>query len=935
VVRIQLLGPVRAWRDGDEVDLGGPRQQAVLALLAAGAAAGHPTSRGTLVDTLWQERPPASAENVIQTYLKRLRRLLEPGRPARAPSRLLPRVASGYTLALSHVDLDLVQFRRLIEEAAGAERAGDRHRGADLLREALRLWHDKPLANLEFLASHPIVAGLSGQRWEAVARYGEAMLATGKAAEAMPALTEAAIAGPLDEGAHARLIRVYHALGNRAQAFVTYHAIRRRLAEELGVKPGQELTLAHDTLLAEDRESDQPRPAAAPPQPVVPAQLPPATTVFTGRREQLRQLDKLLPADGDAVTVVAVVGAAGVGKTSLAVRWARQVADRFPDGQLFVNLRGFDSTGSVMGGGEAVRSFLDALQVPPQQLPTSFEAQVGLFRSLLAGRRMLIVLDNARDAAQVRPLLAGAPGCLVLVTSRDELGGLVTADGAIPLRLDLLGAEEAAGLLARRLGADRVAAEPEALAEIVRRCGGLPLALAIVAGRAATRPEFGLAALVDELREASTGLDLFAGGDPATDLRAVLSWSYRALDPATAKLFRLLAVHPGPEISTLAAAGLARVPAARARSLLANLTRAHLLTEPVPGRFAFHDLLRTYARELVDTVDSNEDRRTATHRMLDHYLHSAHAAATVSDPQRNPIAIDRLVDGVTPQRIESRDDANRWFARERRVLLGCVPLAAGAGFDRHAWQLTWCLAGYLEWHGHWRNLATVAQVALTAAVRLDDRPAQARIHSNLGVTLTWLGRYDEADPHCRQAIQLYEVVGDQLGEARARFNFAWLLTTRGEPEAARSHDQRSLELFRAAGHRTGEARGLNALAWSSALSGEYRRALGDGERALGLLHELGDRFGEGSALHTIGYAHHHLGEHERAVDCYQRALARFREVGDRYHEADTLTLLGDARQALGEPAEARTAWKAALTILRELGHANAERVQSRLAGSGG
>jgi hypothetical protein len=356
----------------------------------------------------------------------------------------------------------------------------------------------------------------------------------------------------------------------------------------------------------------------------VPRQLPAAVAHFAGRTGELATLTGLLHGRADTggtVVISAIGGTAGVGKTALAVHWAHRVADRFPDGQLYVNLRGFDPGGQVMDPAEAVRRFLDALNVSPERIPVDLDAQAALYRSQLAGKRMLVVLDNARDTAQVRPLLPGAPGCLVVVTSRNQLTGLIASDGAHPVTLDLLTGEEARQLMVRRVGADRVAAEPAAVAEIITRCAHLPLALVLVAARAAVRPHGGLRVLAKELRDARQRWQMLTGDDPASDVQAVFSWSYQTLTSDAARLFRLLGLHPGPEVSAVAAASLARLPASTARPVLTELTGASLLVEHTPGRYAFHDLLRAYATDLTQRIDSDRHRRAATHRMLDHYLH--------------------------------------------------------------------------------------------------------------------------------------------------------------------------------------------------------------------------------------------------------------------------------------------------------------------------
>jgi len=430
---------------------------------------------------------------------------------------------------------------------------------------------------------------------------------------------------------------------------------------------------------------------------------------FVGRSGHLRALDALLQDQGAAPTAVvisAIAGMAGVGKTALAVHWAHRVAGRFPDGQLYVNLRGFDPGGAGLDPGQALHGFLEAFGVPPARIPEDLAAQSGLFRSLLAGKRMLVLLDNARSAEQVRPLLPGSPGCLAIVTSRDKLAGLVATEGARPLALDLLTAADARDLLARRLGADRVAAEPAAIACIIAACARLPLALTIAAARAATSPTFPLAAIAAELREAASALDPFDAGESATDVRTVFSWSYRALSAPAARMFRLLGLHPGPDVAVTAAASLAAVPPGQARALLAELTRAHLLAEHAPGRYAFHDLLRAYASELASAQECPADRASAVHRLLDHYLHrEQRRGARGRLPVRGagPAAVRRYCRGACGRRRRAalvrrrarhaadRRAPGRRRGPERALLASCldpdhVPGAPGvlAGPDRRA-----------------------------------------------------------------------------------------------------------------------------------------------------------------------------------------------------------------------------------------------------------
>jgi tetratricopeptide (TPR) repeat protein len=665
----------------------------------------------------------------------------------------------------------------------------------------------------------------------------------------------------------------------------------------------------------------------------VPQQLPAAVTHFAGRAGELATLTRQLRgrADGGTVVISAVSGTAGVGKTALAVYWAHQVADRFPDGQLYVNLRGFDPSGQVMAPAEAVRRFLDALQVPPQRIPVDLDAQAALYRSLLGGKRVLVVLDNARDTAQVRPLLPGARTCLVVVTSRNQLTGLIAADGAHPITLDLLTDEEARQLLVRRLGADRVAAEPVAVGEIITRCAHLPLALALVAARAAVRPHGGLRLLAEELRDAGHRWQMLTSDDPTTDVQAVFSWSYQALTSDAARLFRLLGLHPGPDLSAAAVASLAGLPTSAIRPVLTELTQASLLVEHIPGRYSFHDLLRAYACDLAQHIDTDQQRRSTTHRVLDHYLHTAHTAARLLDPTRDQITLTPPAPGVTPQHPADYQQALDWFTVERPVLLAAVEHAAATGFDTHTWQLTWTLDTFLDRRGHWHDQAAAGRAAVAAAHRLADPTAQARAHRTLAIAYTLLGRFDDAHTQFNRALDPATQTGDQNGQALTHANMAYLWEQWGRYPQALDHARQALTLYQATGHQNGQARALNAVGWCHSLLGDYRQALAACQQALTLFQELGDREGQAATWDSLGYAHHHLGRHTHAITSYQHALTLYRDLGERYLEADTLTHLGDTHHSTGNHHAAHDAWQQALTILDELNHPDADQVRTKLA----
>jgi tetratricopeptide (TPR) repeat protein len=663
---------------------------------------------------------------------------------------------------------------------------------------------------------------------------------------------------------------------------------------------------------------------------VVPRQLPGAMRQFAGRTPELARLTALLDEDaGATVVITAIDGTAGIGKTTLAVHWAHRIADRFPDGQLYVNLRGFDASGPAMTPAEAIRGFLDAFAVPPDRIPVDLQAQSGLYRSLLAGRRVLVLLDNARDADQVRPLLPGTPGCVAVVTSRHRLTTLVTADGAHPLPLDLLSTGEARELLASRIGRDRAATEPETLDELIELCARLPLALALVAARAETHPAFPLAALAGELRDAHGRLDAIGEGDVTSGVRAVISWSYERLDAESARLFRLLGMHPGPDLAVPAAASLAGVPVGRARAVLAELARAHLVEEYAPGRFACHDLLRLYARELADTKDSAPDRHDAVHRLLDHYVHAAHTATELLQASRGPLTLPPPQRGVAPTDLATEADATAWFDAEHAVLLAAV--RGIDGFDTHTWQLAWTLTTYLGRRGRWRDLAEANAIGLAAARRLGDPVGQIHAHRGLGRAYTLLGRYDDAHDHLRRALELSEEIRDRTGSADISLALSWVLDLQDRHREALGHSRRAYDRFVAAGDRLGQARALNSIGWLHALLGEHRQAIADCQRALAVLQDLGDRHGEAATWDSLGFAQHRLGEYQQAVASYQNALQIHRELREDYDESMVLDHLGDTYRACGRLNAARTAWRDALSILDLLDHPDAKRINAKLA----
>jgi DNA-binding SARP family transcriptional activator/tetratricopeptide (TPR) repeat protein len=975
---------VTVWRDGREQAAGQPMQLAVLGVLAT--RANRVVSRGELIDAVWGDMPPASSEGGIYTYVSGLRRVLEPERPRRdpdrarrAPSRMLISGGGGYLLRLGSGALDAEHFQRCLGAARGLRAAGDLAAAARTVDEALALWRGLPYAGVPGPFAETERRRLTELRTTAVEERADLLLAQGQAAAAVPELAALAAAHPLREQATGLLMIALYRCGRQAEALRVFGETRRRLADELGVDPGSELTRTHQQLLAMDPALDGPtadvievlaQPSAVPPElapvpaPVpalvaagCPAQLPPEVAGFAGRVAELDSLHGLLP---EAGLVALITGTAGVGKTSLAIRFARQAASRFPDGQLYVNLRGFDPASAPVPPGTALSGFFDALGVPPWHVPAGLDAQSGLLRTLLDGKRVLLLLDNAHDADQVRPMLPGSSGCLVLVTSRSQLTGLVVSDGARLLPLGVLDGGEAASLLAGRLGPARVSAEPDAVAALVGRAAGLPLALSVTCARAASRPGALLSDLAAELADARDRLDALQTGEATTDLRAVFSWSVDKLSAAAARAFRLLSLHPGPDISAPAAASLIAATLPQTRAALAELVRASLLTEDAVGRFGYHDLLRAYAAELSAATDSAADRDAALHRILDHYLRTAQAAAARLFPARSRLRLPPGQPGVVAEEFAaasaghdgashdgashdgaghdgagpdtgSYDAALAWFRAEQRVLRGVLELAVAHGLDEHCWKLAWFWAPKLKRRGRMHEVLEVQRTALASAGRLGDADALAHGHYDLGHACGWLGDYPAADLHLRRALELFTGLGDRPGVGQTQHGLALLLARQDRYAEALEHACEGLRLRRAFADSAAVASSENAAGWILAHLGRCDDALLHCRRALELHRESGNRAGTADTLDSIAFAYGEFGDDARAIDHYEQALAVYRQIGDTGGEAISLLNLGDAQLAGDHAEAARRSWERALGLLADIPGADAGAASGRLA----
>ncbi|HEX6526372.1 MAG TPA: BTAD domain-containing putative transcriptional regulator [Streptosporangiaceae bacterium] len=935
-IQFGLLGPLSVRRDGEVVPVPAAKQRIVLAALLLNA--NRVVSIGQLINALWTDKPPESARVTLQNYIRRLRLAIGDT----DHSRIIT-TSAGYSISAGVDEVDVSLFEALRTKARAAAGDGAWEQASHLLATAQSLWRGQPLADIPsdpaFLVE---VQRLANMRLEVVEARIDADLHLGRHAEVIIELEQQISSNPLRERLYTLLMLAFYRDGRQVDALNVYQQARRTLLDEFGLEPGAELRRIHQQILAGD-DSPPPKMVAdtktrsvgiAGAIPAVPRQLPAAVPDFVGREHELRELrglvDKAARTGGVGVAVIS--GSAGIGKTALAVHFGRQVVGQFPDGQFFIDLAGFSSSRPPVTPAAAIRRFLDGLQVPARRIPVSQEAQADLYRSLMAGRRMLVVLDNARDAEQVRPLLPGGAGCSVIVTSRNGLTGLIATEGACPLPIGVLSEDEAIQLATRRLGAGRIADGGACVAELISLCARLPLALVIATANVSTGPRVSLATLTTELRDTRDRLSLLDAEDTVASVRTSFSWSYQLLSQAVARVFRLLGIHPGPDISTAAAASLAGIDCQEARLLLGTLTEASLLSERDSGRFAQHDLLHLFAAEMAGERDSDETRRVALERLLDHYLHTAWAANRLLNPARDPIALAPPSNGTVVTQLASHVEALRWFSAEHGALLAAVTHAAAAGFDVHAWQIAWTMADFVERQGRWHDWVATQRTALTATYRLGDHLARARSHRGLGFACARMGSFREAYYHLAQALRKFREVGDRVGEARSHLDLSWTLDRQGRIVQALRHDQQALALFRAASHTRGQATALSSIGWLKTQCGDYDAAVDYCRQALELHRQLGNRRGEAASWDSLGYAWHNLRQYAKALTCYAKSLVLFRELGDRYSETEVLTHIGDSEYAYGHTDAARGAWQQAVALLEDLGHSDVDLVRAKLEG---
>ncbi len=911
-----ILGPLLVHDGERNIDVPARRLRILLAALLAHA--GQPVTADVLAEVVWDGSPPPGASVTLRSHVLRLRRVLGP----RAGARLVTR-HPGYLLQAADDEVDVVWFRRLCQDGGVALREGAWNRAYGLLSEALGLWRGAPLADIssDLLLREEVPdleeLRLQGEEWRM-----DAGLQLGRHGELVAELQSLVVREPLRERFAGQLMLALVRCGRQAEALEAYQSAREVLVAELGTEPGTGLRELHQQILIGDPALTAPdAPAAGHLAGVVPRELPGPTAGFVGRTAELAALTRLLDQSTDsmpsAVVISAIGGTAGVGKTALAVQWAHQAVGRFPDGQLYVNLHGYDPDRPILVG-DALAGFLRALGLPGQDIPSEEDERAARYRSLLAGKKVLIVLDNAGSAEQVRPLLPGSPSCAVVVTSRDSLAGLVARDSATRLELDLLLLPEAVGLLRALIG-QRAEDDPGATETLAGQCCRLPLALRVAAELAASRPAVPLAELAGELADQQRRLDLLdAGGDPRTAVRAVFSWSYRHLDANAARTFRLAGLHPGLDFDTYAVGALASTGLDQAGRELDVLARAHLIQSTGPGRYGMHDLLRAYARELA-AQDGQERQDAALTQLVDHYLCTASLAMDTLYPaerDRRP-AVPAPAGPVPP--VGGPAAALAWLDAERATLVAVAAHAAGHGWPGHVTRLAATLFRYLDHGGHYPEAITIHNQARAAAQRAGDRAAAATALNHLAGVHRSQGRYREAADELRQALALFRQTSDRTGQARALNNLGTIHHHLGHYREAMGLHRQALAIYRETGDPTGKANTLNGLGMSEERLGRYDLAARHYRRALAIATESGARGPECHALSNLGIVGMRQGRYRQAADYLHRALVLSQEVGYRFENAEALARIGDLRLRQGRAEEATDHLREALALYRAIG----------------
>jgi DNA-binding SARP family transcriptional activator/tetratricopeptide (TPR) repeat protein len=909
-VRWQILGPVAATRQGAALDLGAPRQRAILTLLLSRAGDNVPLSR--IVEAVWGQDPPRYAVNTVHKHVGALRRVVEPELPRRAQGRWLRSDARGYRITADEHTLDLLRFRAL---AARARHRSDPAERLDLFGAALSLWRG-PVGE-DFAAEFgvdPVIEAVSREHVDAAVEAAEDALSLGQAGRILPALSLALSMYPANEAVCALLMRCLASTGQRAAALEAFESLRGLLADQLGVSPGPVLASAHLDVLRDTAEVAA-RPRGLP----VPRQLPVDPVGFIGREEEIQRLMSVLRAGPGGPAAGALTGTAGVGKTAVAVHVAHGLADDFPDGQLYIDLRGFDAS-PALSPHDVLGRFLAAVDILPDRIPDGLDERAALYRSALAERRMLVVLDNARDSGQVLPLLPGTGPSRAIVTSRRQLRGL-TANGIHVVPLDLFDRDESERFLRSRLSGTRVDAEPAAVGDLIDICGGLPLALSLLAARAAHAPSMPLSEIPAGVRRSRGALDAFVDrAVPGTSTRSVLSWSYSALSADAAGLFILLAVHPSPSVPVDEAAALAGLDIPATCALLDELVEANITAERPGGRIWRHDLLRQYSSELLASAgESVRDR--AEQRLYEYVAPRAVAAASVLSPGRVPLCgLPGIQPSATPG-PSTESEAAAWFADACDLLMSLVTQAPPSGrYDTYACSLAWALQHYLDRHGLWQESLAVHKAALEAARRSGHVLIQATTRLAITRAESHLGRFASAADEVRSALRALATLPDADPKlvSEAHRQLSWILEQQGDLEGALSEARQALALHPDDSRDPVRAFALNAVGYYEAQLGMHADALAHCTAAMRLLEDTTNHYGQADTWDSLGFIHARAGDLRRAADAYERAVELYRSIGARYGEADSSFELVLVLTTAGDQARARHFLETALRILDEL-----------------
>ncbi len=892
-MRFGILGTLAVWRDGVEVPVLAPKPRTLLAVLLLDADRTVPVDR--LMAALWGDRPPAAAGPSLHNHVMRLRRLLG------ADGARIRATPGGYLIEVGD-DLDARQFERRCREGHAAWESGDWPAAASALDEALALWRGTPLGDVPGDLHTPEVRRLTELHLQALEWHADANLNLGRHHELIPRLRALIDEHPLVEAFHGQLIRALYAAGRQAEALAAFQDLRRILIDELGTEPGPALQDLHRRVLAGEVLPDRPGGPVA-----VPAQLPSDIHDFTGRDADAKEICDRLTGSVEAsraVPVCTIVGPGGIGKTTLAVHAAHRIADAFPDGQLYVDLRGAGP--APVGPGEALDGFLRELGVAEKDIPPGEEARAGRFRSLLAGRRVLVVLDNARDAAQVRPLLPGNPRCAVLVTSRARLPGL-----AATAQLDLatLPVREARALFGRIVGADRVAAEPDATADVLACCAGLPLAIRIAGARLAARPSWRVRTLADRLADQAHRLDELTVEDLA--VRASVEVSYTNLTPTRpgdldpVRVFRRLGIVATPDIGLAAAAALVGEDADRLETTLELLVDTCLLDSPAPGRYRLHDLVRLYAAERAAHEETPATIAGAVARWVEWVIAAGVAANRLVNPHRRPIEVSPPDPRWPPPSFATVSDAIRWCDTEGPSLVEATRLAAAHGRHDLAWRVPAVFQPYFGRCSRWDVWLGTTQAGLTSARVLGDAPGQSLLLNSLGTLYGMTQRLAEAEQVLTESVRLRAELGDRLGVVSALINLANVYGRQGNDEQCRDTLIESVALAREIGARTAEANALSNLGDCLRHLGDHAGALARLEECLAIWRELADDDGLCVALLNVGEVYLDWARPDQALSYLDSALPLARSTGDRFAEASILLAQGRALIALNRRAEAR------------------------------